>query len=44
VVLPNAVVFYEKAGKNGKRYVAYPMGKVEEVDEAKFKELVPEAK
>ena len=44
VPLPNAVVFYEKTGKDGKRYVAYPMGKVEEVDEAKFKELVPEAK
>jgi len=36
------VVFYEKTGKNGKRYVAYVTAKVEEVDEAKFKQLVPE--
>jgi len=42
VPLPTTVVFYEKTGKSGKRYVAYPMGKVEEVDEAEFKKLVPE--
>jgi len=39
----NAVVFYEKTGKNGKRWVAYSTAQVEEVDAAKFKELVPEA-
>jgi hypothetical protein len=37
------VVFHEKTGKNGKRMVAYPTGEVQEVDEAKFKELVPES-
>lgn len=37
------VVFYEKTGKNGMRYVAYATTQVQEVDAAKFKELVPEA-
>jgi len=40
---PEAVLFYEKTGKDGKRFVAYPSGKTEQVDAAKFKELVPEA-
>ena len=31
-------------GKDGKRMVAYETCQVEEVDETKFKELVPEAK
>jgi len=38
------VLFYEKAGKGGRRYVGYVSGKVEEVDDARFKELVPDAK
>jgi len=38
------VILYEKEGKNGKRLVAYEFMKVEEVDEEKFKQLVPEAK
>jgi hypothetical protein len=38
-----ATVFaYEKTGKNGKRYVATSVGNVEEVDEQRFKQLVPE--
>src|SRR5262245_43574007 len=41
---PGAVIAYEQVGKNGKHLVAYPEGKVEEVDEARFKELVPGAK
>jgi hypothetical protein len=41
-----AVIAYEKVGSGGKRYVIYhtPPGKAEEVDEDRFKELVPEAK
>ena len=40
----SAPVFaYEQEGKNGKRFVAYP-GRVEEVDEARLKEIVPGAK
>jgi hypothetical protein len=39
-----AVIAYEQVGKNGKRLVAYPDTKVEEVDEARLKELVPGAK
>ena len=38
------VVAYEKEGKNGKRYVAYSNTQVEEVDEARLKQLVPDAK
>lgn len=38
------VVIYEKTGVNGKRLVAFGMGKVDEVDDAKFRELVPDAK
>jgi hypothetical protein len=41
---PNLVVFYEKTGKDGKRWVAYATQNVELIDEARFKELVPEAK
>jgi hypothetical protein len=37
------VFAYEKAGVGGKRMVATSLGAVEEVDEAKFKELVPAA-
>ena len=37
------VFAYEKVGVNGKRYVASSLGAVEEVDDAKFKELVPAA-
>lgn len=36
-----AVFVYEKTGKSGKRFVGYANGAVEEVDEAKFKQLVP---
>jgi hypothetical protein len=35
------VIAYEKQGVGGKRYVATSMGAVEEVDEARFKQLVP---
>jgi len=38
------VVAYEQDGVGGKRYVASTLGAVEEVDEAKFRELVPSAK
>jgi len=37
------VVLYEKEGKDGKRLVAYETTRVEEVDEEKFKQLVPGA-
>jgi len=37
------VIAYEQTGKGGKRFVASSMGAVEEVDEARFKELVPNA-
>lgn len=35
------VIAYEKQGVGGKRFVASNLGGVEEVDEARFKELVP---
>lgn len=35
------VIAYEKVGAGGKRFVASQLGAVEEVDEARFKELVP---
>ena len=35
------VGLYEQEGVNGKRLVGYTLGMVEEVDEAKFRELVP---
>ena len=37
------VFAYEKTGVGGKRMVASGLGAVEEVDEARFKELVPSA-
>jgi len=37
------VVAYEQTGKGGKRFVASSLGAVEEVDETRFKELVPDA-
>jgi hypothetical protein len=37
------VVAYEQEGVGGKRFVASSVGAVEEVDEARFKELVPDA-
>lgn len=36
------VVVWEKTGVDGKRLVGHSIGMVEEVDEAKFKELVPQ--
>ena len=36
------VVAYEKVGVNGRRYVAYSVGGVDEVDEARFRQLVPQ--
>jgi hypothetical protein len=38
------VVAYEQEGANGKRLVASNLGAVEEVDETRFRELVPDAK
>jgi hypothetical protein len=35
------VVVYEQTGVDGKRMIGHRIGMVEEVDEAKFKELVP---
>jgi hypothetical protein len=37
----NDVVVYEQTGVDGYRQVGHMIGKVEEVDEAKFRELVP---
>lgn len=37
------VVAYEQQGVGGRRFVASSMGAVEEVDEARFKQLVPMA-
>ena len=37
------VIAYEQEGKGGKRLVATSLGAIEEVDEARFKELVPDA-
>ncbi len=37
------VIAYEQEGVRGKRFVASSMGAVEEVDEARFRELVPDA-
>ncbi len=36
------VVAYEKTGVNGKRFVASSLGAIEEVDEKRFQELVPQ--
>ena len=38
------VIAYEQEGQGGTRFVATDLGKVEEVDEARFRELVPGAK
>ena len=38
------VVGYEQVGVGGRRYVANALGAVEEVDEAAFKQQVPDAK
>jgi hypothetical protein len=35
------IVAYEQAGQDGKRLVGYSLGVVEEVDAARFRELVP---
>lgn len=37
------VVIHEKVGSGGKRFVGTSLGNVEEVDEARFRELVPAA-
>jgi hypothetical protein len=39
----NRVIAYEQTGVGGKRFVAFSVGKIEEVDQARFKELVPGA-
>jgi hypothetical protein len=38
------VVAYEQEGKGGKRFLATDVGNIQEVDEARFKEMVPGAK
>ncbi len=38
------VIGYEQVGSGGRRYVASALGAVEEVDEATFKQRVPNAK
>jgi len=38
------VVAYEQQGVRGKRYVASTLGAIEEVDETRFRTLVPDAK
>lgn len=38
------VVAYEKEGSGGKRFVASALGAVEEVDEARFRKMIPDAK
>jgi hypothetical protein len=35
------VIIYEQEGVNGKRMIGHSIGMVEEVDEARFRELVP---
>ncbi|MCS7304484.1 MAG: hypothetical protein NZ602_05180 [Thermoguttaceae bacterium] len=35
------VIAYEQEGRGGRRWVASAMGAIEEVDEARFKQLVP---
>lgn len=40
---PQTVVLYEAEGTGGKRQVVYSTGQTEEVDPARFKQLVPEA-
>lgn len=41
VLAGQPVIAYEKVGVGGRRFVASQLGAVEEVDEARFKELVP---
>ena len=41
---PKKVVAYEAVGLNGTRYIADDLGVVQEVDEATFSEMVPDAK
>ena len=38
------VIAYEQEGKEGKRWVASALGAVEEIDEARFRQLAPAAK
>jgi hypothetical protein len=38
------VIAYEQVGVDGKRYIATTVGAVEEVDDARFRVLVPDAK
>jgi hypothetical protein len=39
----DGVLAYEKTGKNGKRLVVYTTMEVKEIEEAKLKEVVPDA-
>jgi hypothetical protein len=38
------VIAYEQEGIDGKRFIATSVGAIEEVDAARFRELVPDAK
>lgn len=38
---PGTVIIYEKTGVHGKRLVVYSNSKTEEVDEARFRQLLP---
>ena len=38
------VIAYEQEGKDGKRWVTSDLGAIEEVDDARFRQLVPTAK
>ncbi|MFO0927579.1 MAG: hypothetical protein U0736_11145 [Gemmataceae bacterium] len=40
---PSTVVLHEQEGVKGKRIVVFSLGQTEEVDAARFKQLVPEA-
>jgi hypothetical protein len=37
------VIAYEQTGSGGQRYVAFESGRTDEVDEARFKQLVPKS-
>jgi hypothetical protein len=39
---PQGVVAYEQEGVDGKRQVGFKLGNIEEADEARFRELVPQ--
>lgn len=41
--LGGTVVAYEQTGVDGKRYVGFDLGSAEEVDETRFRTLVPDA-